>query len=533
MSFKTNKYQQMSFNDSFDGLTAREQRFLEKSWAKYFGDFIFPAIDEAPYSVLYSEKGSRPNCPVNVQIGALILKELTGQSDDEIMLSLMFDARYQYALNTTSFEEQPINDRTLGRFRERCASYYETHGVDLLGDTIRSLSKEMANLMKIDHTLKRMDSMMVASNIRKMSRLELLYTVVANLVKEIAKSNEKIPEGLEHYVENDDRNRVIYHSKGGETDNRMTTVLKDAKTLKDYCEPRYAESVNYQLLVRALREQTVEKEDGEYRVRTKEDGGMNSGILQNPADPDATYREKAGEQHRGYVANIIEVKGESGSIVEDFQFEQNNHSDSEFLKESIEAMGRKEEKVTIVADGAFSGQEVQELSEKNNIEIVNTNLTGRESNDINADFEFNEDGTCVTKCPGGHEPKSCSYNKTSGQCSCSFHREHCESCPYRDKCNPREHKKTFRKSVSKASKIRAVQQRERKSDTFRQMSHFRNGVETIPSIMRRKYNVDHMPVRGLIRCRMWFAVKIAALNINKFCRFLQSLDQCTFAAEKA
>ena len=27
------------------------------------------------------------------------------------------------------------------------------------------------------------------------------------------------------------------------------------------------------------------------------------------------------------------------------------------------------------------------------------------------DFEFSEDGRKVIKCPGGHEPKSCSYNQ--------------------------------------------------------------------------------------------------------------------------
>ena len=37
MSFKENSYQQMSFTDSFFGLTAREQKALEKSLPmKYF-----------------------------------------------------------------------------------------------------------------------------------------------------------------------------------------------------------------------------------------------------------------------------------------------------------------------------------------------------------------------------------------------------------------------------------------------------------------------------------------------------------------
>lgn len=75
MSFKENSYQQISFSDSFSGLTSREQKALENSWAKVFADETFPAIDEKRFSVLYSDKASRPNTPVNVIVGALIIKE--------------------------------------------------------------------------------------------------------------------------------------------------------------------------------------------------------------------------------------------------------------------------------------------------------------------------------------------------------------------------------------------------------------------------------------------------------------------------
>ena len=37
------------------------------------------------------------------------------------------------------------------------------------------------------------------------------------------------------------------------------------------------------------------EESGTRRLKTKEDGAMGSQILQNPSDPDATYREKEGE----------------------------------------------------------------------------------------------------------------------------------------------------------------------------------------------------------------------------------------------
>jgi hypothetical protein len=52
MSFKENSCQQLSITDSFYGLTTREQKALEKSWAKVFADEIFPAIDEKRFSVL-------------------------------------------------------------------------------------------------------------------------------------------------------------------------------------------------------------------------------------------------------------------------------------------------------------------------------------------------------------------------------------------------------------------------------------------------------------------------------------------------
>ena len=75
MSFVKNDNQQLTLLDSTFNLTEREKRMLEKSWAKTFADKVFPAIDENIFSVLYSEKASRPNTPVNVIVGALILKE--------------------------------------------------------------------------------------------------------------------------------------------------------------------------------------------------------------------------------------------------------------------------------------------------------------------------------------------------------------------------------------------------------------------------------------------------------------------------
>lgn len=167
MAFRTNSYQQLSFTDSFGGLTSREQKALERSWAKVFAEDIFPAINEEPFRILYSSNASRPNTPVNVCIGALIIKEIFGISDDEVVENLMLDPRYQYALHTTSFDEQPLSDKTLTRFRKRCYDYESIYGIDLLHECITGLGTNIAKLMDINPRIKRMDSMMIAANIRK------------------------------------------------------------------------------------------------------------------------------------------------------------------------------------------------------------------------------------------------------------------------------------------------------------------------------------------------------------------------------
>jgi len=527
MSFVPNKNQQITMDDQYFSFTTRERKVLKKSWATYFADYIFPKINEERFAILYSDKkASRPGTPVNIVVGALLLKELRNQSDDDILESIFFDYRYQYALHTSSMVEQPISDRTLGRFRARCLEYEIQTGTDLMKEEIKALSAEMAAMMEIDGSLKRMDSLMIASNIKKLSRLELLYVCLANFIKELAGNGFELPDSLKHYLDAEDRNRVIYHTRNDETSGKIETVLKDYRTVLNLVTEDYEESSCYILVKRVLSEQAVQKEDGSYRLRTKEDGGMHSDILQNPSDPDATYREKAGKQNRGYTGNVVESVGEKGSIVTDYDFQQNTHSDSDFAREVIQEMGAQEETVTLIADGAFGGTENIELAKENNIDLITTNLTGRETDDICADFEFSNDGKKVLKCPGGYEPKSCSYNPKTEQCICSFQLSQCKNCPHFSKCHPKQFKRTCRKVISAKSKTRALQQRFRDTDEFKKFSKIRNGVETVPSYLRRSYNIDHMPVRGKLPCKLLFGLKIGASNFKKLCKYLQSQDNC-------
>ena len=71
--------------------------------------------------------------------------------------NLMPDLHLQYALQTISYEEQPLSDKTLSRFRKRCYDYETFHGVDLYRDCIKDLGSKIAKIKpefyKINKTL--------------------------------------------------------------------------------------------------------------------------------------------------------------------------------------------------------------------------------------------------------------------------------------------------------------------------------------------------------------------------------------------
>lgn len=522
MSFRTNDCQQISLNDKLMNLTEREKKALNKSWAKVFADEIFPAIDEERFSVLYSDKASRPNTPVNVIIGALIIKELFDYSDDEIVGNLMLDLHLQYALHTTSYDEQPLSDKTLSRFRKRCYDHETLHGVDLYRDCVKDLSGKIAKIMKLNGRIRRMDSMMIESNIRFLSRMELIYTCISKLIVYLTKNaSDKVSEQLKHYADSNDYNRIFYHQRYDDMENIIQMLLTDSDSLLEICKTDFEEVTEYQLFVRCLSEQTV-VENEKRRLRTKEDGTMNSSALQNPSDPDATYRKKSGKLYRGYTANLEETVGKNDSVITDYQFDKNTHTDSHFLQDTLSAMEKSEEEIILITDGGYDGQDNIALAKEKNVKLVTTALIGKEAPDALADFEFNEDGTRLLKCAAGHEPISQSFTKSTRQCRVSFDRNHCAGCPYQDQCRPKIYKKVATFITSKNASNRAKSQRYMQSEEFSNLARLRNGVETIPANIRKNYHLDKLP-RGKQRGKFFFGSKIAALNFRKLFGFRKGL----------
>lgn len=183
-------------------------------------------------------------------------------------------------------------------------------------------------------------------------------------------------------------------------------------------------------------------------------------------------------------------------------------------------MERQEERTVMITDGAYSGTENIQLADDKNVELLTTSLTGKPTPDILADFEWGEEGTKALRCPAGYAPKSCSYMKQSNQCSISFLHEQCANFPYQAECKPKIYKRVAKIVTAKAAHERAKIQQNMDSEEFKNYAKLRNGVETVPSNIRRNYHLEKLPRRKQ-RSKFFFGSKIAALNFRKLFNYVK------------
>jgi len=511
MSFHLNNAQQMALDDSLLSLTERERKYLNNSWAETFSKKIFPFIDEDRFSVLYSDNpASRPNNPVNIYFGLLILREVFNQSDEEALNSLMFDIRYQHALHTTSFQEQPVSKNSLTNFRAAVYKYIQEYGIDLIQEEIEAQAKSFSKLLKIDGETVRMDSLMISSSCKKLSRLEIIYSTVARFIKVIDKNI--LPERFKPYLEESHYNNTIYRSRDKDLNTKIKRVLKDG--LKLYSLYRKDKEISsteeFKLLSRMLKEQTR-------KGRIKPSLEIAPDSLQNPTDPDATYRKKGKKKHLGYTANIIEKFDAKNRMITGYDLKKNTYSDQKFAKDTIKKLDKG---TTALIDGAYFSEEINKKAKAKGIKMLPTNLVGGGKNNNGDKFEINEKEHLVKKCPSGHQPITSTFKE--GSYRAHFNQKHCNNCPLRKDCPVVKQKKSYLFKVSEKTLHRCQLITKMGTSEYQELAKKRAGIEGIPSVLRRRYKIDHLPVRGEVRSKVWLGFKISAINCKRLIKGLMN-----------
>jgi hypothetical protein len=502
------------------------RELLEKGWTKDFHDLIFPYINERPFAVLYSDNpATSPNSPVNVLIGLLILKEVMQQNDEELIGSLHFDKRYQYALHTMNRGKQPVSINTLTNFRNRVTTYHEKTDIDLIKNEVEAMAQRIAQYLNIDQKLMRMDSLMISSSCKKLSRIELVYSVNHCMVKTLAKlAPEAIPESCKGYLEKKHKNEVIYRTRDEEADSKLDTLLKQTEALylaASSAGEKVTASKAFLILARFIKEQANPTEDG--RLVPKPGQEISPQSLQNPTDPDATYRFKHGD-NIGYVGNVLNSYDGKNQVTTNYDLELNTYSDQKFSEDIIKVLVSKSipdntgaERINLNIDGAYYTDELAQQAALHNINLIPGELTGAKPDPEKLgydQFKVDEEKHQVDACPGDQKPDE-TYYDVKGKCyTVKMSKDKCNACQFKEQCSLKPQKKAnvirFSEKRYRNDQLRTLMG----TQEYRKLANARAGVEGIPSVLRRRYRVDEMPVRGLVRAKFWFGLKIAAMNFK-------------------
>lgn len=515
--FKINNSNQVNIFDSTLYLSDYHKRLLEEGWAGYYRNNIFGKIKEERFKVLYSEKASRPNTPVNIMVSLMILKELAGLTDDELMEALIFDTRFQYALYTTGIERQPISRNAMTNFRNSLIKYELETGIDLYKEEIISLSEEIDACCKMDKTLKRMDSMMISSSCKPLSRIDLIYKVNSNLIWAIKEIDiQVLGEREKKYLEKDFKKENIYDVTIENQKEKIAILLEDSKMLYEKYKTykKVNELEEYKLLDRLLHEQ-VDDTTGS----PKDSKDIKPTSLQNPSDPDATYRFKYGN-NIGYVANITEDIHENGEVyITDYELKQNVYSDQEFMKDYIEKKEDDSEETTLVDAGYYS-DELNKSAKEKNITLIPTQTMGKkQTNKELVNFKVDEKTHEILVCPNNEKPIKTKYDEKTHMYSAQFDKEKCNNCPLKEQCKNHIKKKITSVRFTIETYHKAQLEAKMNTEEYKKISNHRAGIEGTMSVLRRKYQIDQCPSKGLLRLKLKLGGDILSINIKKAIKY--------------
>ena len=350
---------------------------LEDSWAGAFYEMIFTRIDEKPYAVLYAEAASRPNVAVNVLVGLEILRAGNGWSDEEMYENYCYNVQVRRALGLYNLDEGYLSMRTIYVFRERLTKHMGETGENLFEQTFEQVTKEQLAQFRLKTNRQRVDSTQIASNIREMSRLQLLVEVLQRVWRMLSEGEREKREGeFASYVKGTS-GQYTYRLKGaGAHRGHLEAIGKLMARLVRELEAEYGEHETYRILKRVFAEHFRQGDEG---TQPKEGRDLSAGSLQSPDDPEASYRKKRGEGYVGYVANITETSdGENDfQLILKVQVGPNTTDDAKMLAEIVPELKKEYGLELMDADGAYGSPEVDKVMAQEKVKLRQTALRGR------------------------------------------------------------------------------------------------------------------------------------------------------------
>lgn len=515
---------------NINDLPEKQRVRLATSWSGVFFREFHCRVDEQPFAAMYADFPSRPNAPVNELVSLEFLKAGNDWSDEELYDHYLFDLQTRHALGLDMLGEAHFELRTVYNFRLRLSQHMQETGVNLLDQAFEQVTDEQIAAFGLKTGKQRMDSTLVASNIRRAGRLQLLVEVLQRTHRMLSEDEQA------HYAKvfapylKGHAGQYIYRLKSGDYPSHMQQVGEVMQRLLMELKPAHGQDPAYQVLERVFAEHfKVETET----VAPKADKELTSTSLQSPDDLEATYREKRNVGYQGYVVNVTETCEQENDLqlITKVQTAPNVTDDSQLLAEALPNLKERTGLNRLYTDGGFGGPLSDPVLAEQKVELVQTAIRGRDPNPAKlhlADFaiEFNENNKPVkATCPLG---QTAPIHPTSQQKGFAVHfaSEGCAACPLADQCPARPGKRDPRRSLRfTRAEAQASERRRRSREHKQEAGNLRSAVEATVRSVKHPFPAGKLPVRGQFRVACMAIGSAAVANIRRIQRYLEAKNE--------
>ncbi len=546
--------QKTIFDLEFD-LPEKMLKRIKQTWAEVFLRIIMPILMKAEegFADLYCRNNGAPNIPVALLLGVLILKDIFDLTDEETLEHLEYNILWQYALDTR-FEQAHICRKTLHNFRIKLLQSGRHRKL------FNRLTKKIIELFGLNVGRQRLDSTHVVGNMKIVGRLGLFVQTIEQFLfklkrmaardPEVARILEELPEHFhERYIE---REGYFGDARGSQAPRRLQTCARDIWQLLEIFKkhPKISNLKQFKTLKRLFKEQCeiIIPEDGRVEVQAilpepdeqaatdemtaapareesvpgdspcepvvevKNKSKIGSDSLQSPTDTDATY----GHKGKGYECQIVETCDSDNAFQVITQTDLNGADVSDQTQtipmiDKLDEVDLKPKELQVDA-GYVSGKNIVEAQDKG-VELVGP-LPGKPAPEkiSLADFQFNENGTRIERCPNEKAPIR--QGDSNAGYWAEFAKRDCSGCPFFEDC-PVKGKRKRRIQWSREKLATARRQREVKTREFKERYKTRSGIESTNAELKHKHGAARLKMRGHKRIELAMTLKSLAVNIKR------------------
>ena len=526
--FKKNKsHYQLPLTSNVDELPAKLRKRLDSSWSGVFYREFFSRLDETPFAVLYADCPSRPNIPVNVLVGLEYLKAGKGWTDEELLDEYGYNTQVRYALGYRQLGDGDFDIRTLYYFRERLSRYMQETGINLLDKAFEQVTDQQLTAYHLKTGKQRMDSTQIASNIRMMSRLQLLVEVLQRVHRMLTEEERAhYAEEFAPYIQGH-AGQYVYHIKGEDTSGHLQQIGEVMKYLLAELQSRYAQGPVYQMFERVFGEHYFVEEKV---LKTKLDKELSASSLQSPDDLEATYREKNKKHYKGYVANLTETCDPENKLqlVTKVQVAANSVDDAKMMEEALPNLKERTELDTLYTDGGYGSPSADKSMQDKQVVQIQTAIRGRapSSEKLNlSDFDIKQTETwkpTQITCPQGQTVAVYPSSQKKGFVA-HFEVEVCQTCPFLEQCPTQAGKRDPRHHLRFSQQQVNMSQRRQRSQIHQQEGrNLRAAVEATVRQVKHPFPASKLPVRGRFRVTCMLIGSAMITNVRRIQRFLEA-----------